>query len=64
LATLPLMILGQLGIIVGVGVLLDTLLVRTLVVPAVFTVFSGTIRRPTAPDSEVIPPTPKVDALV
>jgi len=38
LATLPLMILGQLGIIVGLGVLLDTLVVRTLVVPALFAV--------------------------
>jgi RND superfamily putative drug exporter len=41
LATLPLMILGQLGVIVGLGVLLDTLLVRTLVVPALFTVLGN-----------------------
>jgi RND superfamily putative drug exporter len=30
------MTLTQLGIIVGLGVLIDTLLVRTLIVPAVF----------------------------
>lgn len=34
LGVLPLVVLGQLGLIVGLGVLLDTLLVRTLVVPA------------------------------
>jgi len=36
LGVLPLVTLGQLGIIVGLGVLVDTLLVRTVVVPAVF----------------------------
>ncbi|MTB72637.1 MMPL family transporter [Arsenicicoccus sp. MKL-02] len=35
LGVLPLVTLGQLGLIVGLGVLVDTLLVRTLVVPAV-----------------------------
>jgi RND superfamily putative drug exporter len=34
LGVLPLIALGQLGVIVGVGVLLDSLLVRTVVVPA------------------------------
>ncbi|WP_084342644.1 MMPL family transporter [Janibacter corallicola] len=34
LGVLPLVVLGQLGLIVGLGVLLDTLLVRTVVVPA------------------------------
>lgn len=37
LGVLPLVVLGQLGLIVGLGVLLDTLLVRTVLVPAVFT---------------------------
>ncbi|GAA2356083.1 membrane protein [Catellatospora methionotrophica] len=35
LGVLPVIVLTQLGIIVGIGVLLDTLLVRTLVVPAI-----------------------------
>ena len=34
LGVLPLVVLGQLGLIVGLGVLLDTLLVRTVIVPA------------------------------
>jgi RND superfamily putative drug exporter len=36
LGLLPLVTLGQLGLIVGIGVLVDTLVVRTLVVPALF----------------------------
>lgn len=39
LGLLPLVTLGQIGLIVGVGVLVDTLVVRTLVVPALFSVF-------------------------
>ncbi len=34
LGVLPLVVLGQLGLIVGLGVLVDTLLVRTVIVPA------------------------------
>jgi RND superfamily putative drug exporter len=34
LGVLPLIALFQIGIIVGIGVLIDTLLVRTVVVPA------------------------------
>jgi len=37
LGVLPLVTLGQLGLIVGVGVLVDTLVVRTIIVPAIFT---------------------------
>lgn len=36
LGVLPLVVLGQLGLIVGVGVIVDTLVVRTVVVPALF----------------------------
>lgn len=36
LGVLPLMTLAQLGLIVGLGVLIDTLLVRTIMVPALF----------------------------
>ncbi|MCK8475627.1 MMPL family transporter [Microbacterium aurugineum] len=36
LGLLPLVTLGQIGLIVGIGVLVDTFVVRTLVVPAMF----------------------------
>lgn len=36
LGVLPLVVLGQLGLIVGVGVLVDTLVVRTVIVPSLF----------------------------
>ncbi|MFP3395181.1 MMPL family transporter [Brevibacterium sp. H602] len=36
LGMLPLMVLGQLGLIVGVGVFVDTILVRTVIVPSIF----------------------------
>lgn len=38
LGVLPLVTLAQLGIIVGLGILLDTFVVRTVVIPAVFTI--------------------------
>ncbi|MDR4532621.1 MMPL family transporter [Glutamicibacter sp. PS] len=41
LATLPLTVLGQLGVIVGLGVLVDTFLVRTLLLPALFALLSS-----------------------
>jgi RND superfamily putative drug exporter len=34
LGVLPLVVLAQLGVVIGIGVLLDTLLVRTVLVPA------------------------------
>ena len=51
LGVLPLVTLGQLGLIVGVGVLIDTLLVRVVIVPAVFSLtgdriwWPGKVRR-------------------
>lgn len=54
LGVLPLVTLGQLGLIVGIGVIVDTLLVRTVIVPAIFCIISERIwwpgsLRPAAP---------------
>ncbi|TWS19538.1 MMPL family transporter [Tsukamurella asaccharolytica] len=49
LGVLPLITLTQLGIIVGLGILLDTFLVRTIVVPAMFTLVGERIWWPTPP---------------
>ncbi len=43
LGVLPLVTLGQLGLIVGVGVIVDTLIVRTVIVPALFGVLGHRI---------------------
>ncbi|MGO1507707.1 MAG: MMPL family transporter [Microbacteriaceae bacterium] len=43
LGVLPLVTLGQLGLIVGVGVVVDTLVVRTVIVPALFGVLGDRI---------------------
>jgi RND superfamily putative drug exporter len=43
LAVLPLIVLTQLGVIVGLGILLDTFVVRTVVIPALFTVIGPRI---------------------
>ncbi|WP_441792504.1 MMPL family transporter [Leifsonia sp. YAF41] len=43
LGILPLVTLGQLGLIVGLGVLVDTLVVRTIIVPAVFSLLGDKI---------------------
>ncbi|MEV7619786.1 MMPL family transporter [Microbacterium sp. NPDC089321] len=49
LGVLPLVTLGQLGLIVGIGVIVDTLVVRTVVVPAVFALVGDRIWRPGQP---------------
>ena len=49
LGVLPLIVLTQLGIIVGLGILLDTFVVRTLVIPALFAVIGERIWWPTYP---------------
>ena len=49
LGVLPLVTLGQLGLIVGVGVIVDTLVVRTVIVPAVFGLLGDRIWWPARP---------------
>ncbi len=49
LGVLPLIVLTQLGIIVGLGILLDTFVVRTLVTPALFALVGDRIWWPTDP---------------
>ena len=43
LGVLPLVTLGQLGLIVGIGVLVDTIVVRTVIVPSIFTLVGDRI---------------------
>lgn len=43
LGVLPLIVMTQLGIIVGLGILLDTFVVRTLVIPALFSLLGEAI---------------------
>jgi RND superfamily putative drug exporter len=47
LGVLPLIVLTQLGVIVGLGILLDTFVVRTLVIPALFALIGDRIWWPT-----------------
>lgn len=60
LGVLPLIVLTQLGIIVGLGILLDTFVVRTLVIPALFAMIGVRIWWPTfrryADSAEAPPP--------
>jgi putative drug exporter of the RND superfamily len=49
LGVLPLIVMTQLGIIVGLGILLDTFVVRTLVIPALFALIGDRIWWPTNP---------------
>lgn len=51
LGVLPLVTLGQLGLIVGVGVVVDTLVVRTVIVPAIFALVGERIWWPSRPAS-------------
>lgn len=58
LGVLPLVTLGQLGLIVGVGVVVDTLVVRTVIVPAIFALIGdriwwpGTPKRPSVENTQ------------
>lgn len=49
LGVLPLVTLGQLGLIVGIGVIVDTVVVRTVIVPALFSLIGDRIWWPRAP---------------
>lgn len=49
LGVLPLVTLGQLGLIVGIGILVDTLVVRTVVVPSLFGILGSRIWWPGRP---------------
>lgn len=50
LGVLPLIVLTQIGIIVGLGILLDTFLVRTVIIPALFTLIGPRIWWPARVD--------------
>jgi putative drug exporter of the RND superfamily len=50
LGVLPLIVLTQLGVIVGLGILLDTFVVRTVVIPALFTLIGPRIWWPAQVD--------------
>ena len=54
LGVLPLIVLTQVGVIVALGVLLDTFVVRTLVVPALFTLVGDKVWWPGNPRRHVI----------
>nr|MCH9735088.1 MMPL family transporter [Actinomycetes bacterium] len=45
-------VLTQLGIIVGLGILLDTFVVRTVIIPALFTVIGPRIWWPALPNGD------------
>lgn len=51
LGVLPLIVLTQVGIIVGLGILLDTFLVRTVIIPALFTLIGPRIWWPALRDT-------------
>jgi len=52
LGVLPLIVLTQLGIIVGLGILLDTFVVRTVIIPALFTLIGPRIWWPALPNGD------------
>ena len=55
LGVLPLVALTQLGIIVGLGIMLDTFVVRTVVIPALFTLVGPAIWWPAFTRDEIEP---------
>jgi RND superfamily putative drug exporter len=65
LGVLPLVVLAQLGVVICVGVLLDTLVVRTLLVPAIVLVLGDRFwwPRSLAPEPDPEPSTPRAESL-
>jgi RND superfamily putative drug exporter len=61
LGVLPLIALTQIGVIVGIGVLLDTLLVRTVLVPAIVFIIGDRFWYPTKVHAEVPDAMPLVE---
>lgn len=57
LGVLPLITLTQLGIVVGIGIVLDTFVVRTLIIPALFRLVGPRIWWPSTPDAAAEPAT-------
>jgi RND superfamily putative drug exporter len=55
LGILPLITLTQIGIIVGLGILLDTFLVRTVVIPALFSLIGPRMWWPGNVDTQARP---------
>ena len=55
LGVLPLIVMTQLGIIVGLGILLDTFVVRTVVIPALFTLIGPAIWWPALRRADIEP---------
>jgi RND superfamily putative drug exporter len=51
LGLLPLIVLTQLGVIVGLGILLDTFVVRTVIIPALFTLIGPRVWWPAKIDT-------------
>ncbi len=58
LGVLPLVTLAQLGLVVGVGVVVDTLVVRTVMVPAIFSLVGERIWWPGRPSAAPSPGAP------
>lgn len=63
LGVLPLVTLGQLGLIVGLGVLVDTLVVRTIIVPSLFGLLGDKIWWPRSTTTERIKDAELDDAM-
>ena len=63
LGVLPLVVLAQIGIVICIGVLLDTLVVRTLLVPSIVQLLGEKFWWPSRVDSKVDPRTATTEAV-